>query len=235
MPRYHRFELALFGVALAAIVIAVIFAGRSWHERHSPPSNAAVDRGVAALHAFDYTTARRSFTEAAQAGDIKGQIWLADMMENGLGEAPDGAGAERWLTRAANAGSAEAARRLGELYRNGRVVIQDLGQARTWLQRAADEGDRIAARDLGELYAAGLGVKKDLVTAYQWLNFAASDGDPVAARVRDRVASQLAPADLRRGQDLAEAKLAGLSAKDAPPAATIAADAGMPAPSVAGG
>src|SRR5512147_1241833 len=80
MPRYPRFELALFGIALAAIVLAVILAGESWHGRPAPPSNTTVDRGIAALRAFDYAAARREFTKAATAGDTKGQIWLADMM-----------------------------------------------------------------------------------------------------------------------------------------------------------
>jgi hypothetical protein len=217
MLRHHRFELALFGLALAAIVTAVILAGQSWHAKPPPPSTAAVDRGLAALRSLDYTAARRSFTQAATAGDADGAIWLADMMENGLGAPVDGAGAARWLTRAADGGSAEAARRLGELYRNGRVVLQNLDQAQKWLQRAADQGDLAAARDLGELYAEGLGVRKDLVTAYQWLALAASGGDPLAARVRDRVAAQLAPDDLRRGQDLAETRLAAFSTPDAPP------------------
>jgi localization factor PodJL len=208
MLHYHRLELALFGIALAAIVLAVILAGQSWHERQPPPSNAEVDRGVAAFRAFDYAAARRSFTRAAQAGDLRGEIWLADMMENGLGAARDGAGAVQWLTRAADAGSAEAARRLGELYRDGRVVLQDLGQARTWLERAANHGDRAAARDLGALYAEGLGVPRNLVAAYQWLNVAASGGDDLAARARDRVATELSPEDLRRGHRLAEARLA---------------------------
>lgn len=236
MPRYPRFELALFGIALAAIVLAVILAGESWHGRPAPPSNATVDRGIAALRAFDYAAARREFTKAATAGDTKGQIWLADMMENGLGGAPDGAGAIRWLTRAANAGSAEASRRLGELYRDGRVVLQDLGQAHIWLERAANAGDRGAARDLGELYAQGLGVRKDLVAAYQWLNLAASDGDAVAARARDEVATRLAPDDLSRGQSLAEAKLAELGTeKSARRPTTAMADASAPVQSVAGG
>jgi localization factor PodJL len=241
MLRHHRFELALFGLALAAIVTAVILAGQSWHAKPPPPSSAAVDRGLAALRSLDYPAARRSFTQAAKAGDAEGQIWLADMMENGLGEPVDGPGAAKWLTRAANDGSAEAARRLGELYRNGRVVLQDLDQAHKWLQRAADQGDLAAARDLGELYAEGLGVQKNLVTAYQWLTLAASEGDAVAARARDRVATQLAPDDLRRGQDLAEATLAAFSTPDAPPrnrtltpiTATVTADV-APTPAVTG-
>jgi hypothetical protein len=247
MLRHHRFELALLGLALAAIATAVILAGQSWHAKTPPSGSAAVDRGLAALRALDYPTARRFFTQAAKAGDAEGDIWLADMMENGLGAPVDGAGAARWLTRAADGGSAEAARRLGELYRNGRVVLQDLGQAQTWLQRAADEGDLVAARDLGVLYAEGLGVRKDFVTAYQWLTLAASDGDPMAARARDRVAAQLAPDDLRRGQDRAEARLAAFSTADAPRNRTLtpittpitttetAAAGAAPAPSVAGG
>jgi TPR repeat protein len=234
MPRYHRIELALFGLALAAIVVALVFAGHSWHGRQQPPSTAAVDQGVAALRARDYSEAHRFFISAAKAGDAQGQIWLADMMANGLGQPVDGNGAVYWLSRAANSGSAEAAQRLGELYRDGTVVLQDLDQARTWLKRAADQGNRTAARDLGELYAKGLGVKKDLVTAYQWLNLAASDGDIAAARARDRVAAQLAPDELREGQDRAEATLAALSKKDEAPASRIASSTPQ-APSVAGG
>src|SRR5689334_6547921 len=208
MPRYHRVELALFGLALVAIVVALIFAGHSWQRRPQPPSTASVDRGVAALRALDYAEAHRLFISAANAGDAQGQIWLADMMANGLGQPVDGNGAIYWLTRAADSGSAEAARRLGDLYRDGTVVLQDLDQAHAWLQRAADQGNRAAARDLGELYAEGLGVNKDLVTAYQWLNLAAADGDMAAARARDRVATQLPPDELRHGQDRAEATLA---------------------------
>jgi hypothetical protein len=238
MLRHHRLELALLGLALAAIAAAVILAGQSWHARTPPSGSAAVDRGLAALRALDYPAARRSLTQAAKAGDAAGAIWLADMMENGLGAPVDGAGAARWLTRAAEGGSAEAARRLGELYRNGRVVLQDLDRAQSWLQRAADRGDPAAARDLGALYAEGLGVRKNLVTAYQWLALAASDGDPLAARARDRVAAQLAPDDLRRGQDLAETRLAAFSAPGAPRNRTLTpittADV-APAPAVTGG
>jgi TPR repeat protein len=201
MLRYHRFELALLGVALGAIALAVVRAGH-------------------------YVQARGFFTEAARAGNVAGEIWLADAMANGLGAPPDGTGAVTWLTRAADAGSRNAARRLGELYRDGRVVLQDLDAARLWLTRAAKAGDHPAARELGALYAEGLGVRKDLVAAYQWLSLAASGGDELAASRRDRIAAQLSPDELRRGQDLAEARVAAMKA----PPGDVTAAAAPPAP-----
>ena len=53
------------------------------------------------------------------------------------------------------------------------------------------------------MYANGNGVPQNNVRAYVWWSVAAAQGNEEARGFRDRVADQLTPEQLARGQDMA--------------------------------
>lgn len=181
-------------------------------------SEPGIERGVAALDAFDYPAARAIFAELANKGDPAAEAWLGHMEEEGLGAAPDGAKAVQWYKKAAATGSAEAERHLGELYLHGSALPQDAGAARHWLALAAARKDPRAERELGELYARGLGGARDAALAYGWLAMAASDGDAQAAIERDRVAPALTADAARAAEASVRADLAPAATRQKTPA-----------------
>jgi TPR repeat protein len=176
--------LAVFGTAVAVLP-----------SLPARPAPGALAEGIAALHASDYATARRVFQALADKNDPAGEIWLADLYQEGLGVPRDRQQAVTLLTKAADAGSAEAAGRLGKLYLDGDGVLQDVGAAQSWLSRGAQAGDVAAQRELGLLYQRGLGTAKDPRKAYVWLDIAARNGDAQARLWRDRVLATLPPDD----------------------------------------
>jgi TPR repeat protein len=206
--------VAMFGIAVASLAVAYTAAGLAPRLASQPA--ASLERGIAALRAFDYDAARRDFAPLAGKGNPQAEIWLAHMDADGLGAPADGTAAAALLNKAAASGSAEAARRLGELYRDGTSVLQDLGKARAALQRAADAGDAVAERELGELYAQGAGVEKDPRQAYAWLALAASHGDRQALAERDRIGATLSPAQLAAAEQQAQTTKQQISTAAAP-------------------
>jgi len=89
------------------------------------------------------------------------------------------------------------------LYQKGTGVPQDYSEAAKWFRKAAERGDVIAQNSLGMQYSLGFGVPQDYVQAHMWFNIAASLGDAQAAETRDRVATLMTSADIRRAQELA--------------------------------
>ena len=120
---------------------------------------------------------------------------------------------ERWIERVrclAERGDAESQLKLGIAYRDGSDgPAQDYTEAAFWFRQAAEQGHPMARFNLGRLYERGLGVPRDLITAHLWYNLAASGFEPrdgsrtMAIAGRDRVASQLTAADLRKAYQLA--------------------------------
>ena len=113
-----------------------------------------------------------------------------------------------WYRKAANQGIADAQSHLGYAYENGYGVPQDYAQAAVWHRKAAEKGAAVAQMKLGIAYYKGQGVPQDYGEAYFWLDLAAAGklDDSVAeatTRIRDKVASFMAPADLSREQERA--------------------------------
>jgi TPR repeat protein len=107
----------------------------------------------------------------------------------------------------AERGDPHAQSKLGFMYQVGRGVPQNSRLAAAWLYRAACQGEPTAQYLLGLLYNKGHGVPVDYVLAYMWLNLAAAAAPPASraasARMRDAVATKLAPETLAKAQFLA--------------------------------
>ena len=69
----------------------------------------------------------------------------------------------------------------------------------------ASKGDTEAQFELGMLFALGKGVKKNLITAYMWTEIAARQKEPYADFMRDEVAANMSPADIRDATQQANA------------------------------
>ena len=69
----------------------------------------------------------------------------------------------------------------------------------------AAKGDPEAQFELGMLYALGKGVKKDFVKAYIWTEIAARQKEPYADFIRDEVAANMSPAEIRNAKKRANA------------------------------
>jgi TPR repeat protein len=100
-------------------------------------------------------------------------------------------------------GNGKAQYYLGEMYANGQGSACDVAVALEWLRKAAHGGFTQAQERLGEIYRDGaLGIVPDGARAYAWLDIAAGTGSSKAALARDVEASNLSPAELKRGRSL---------------------------------
>ncbi|HEX6141443.1 MAG TPA: caspase family protein, partial [Geminicoccaceae bacterium] len=85
----------------------------------------------------DYQTALRVWMEPAMAGDPEAQNYVGEILERGLGTAPDYVQAASWYQKAADQGFAPAQINLGQLYEQGRGVEKDPVVALNWYRRAS--------------------------------------------------------------------------------------------------
>ncbi len=105
------------------------------------------------------------YARAAEAGDVRSQYWLADMLSNGEGvPAPQPEAAGRYFRLAAYGGSPEAQADLGDLLRDRKVPFrpmadrkQDSGalEIRTLYRAAFASGNPRAGLQLAKLYRTG--------------------------------------------------------------------------------
>ncbi len=70
---------------------------------------------------------------------------------------------------------------------------------RLWRQ-LAEQGDAEAQYGLGRLYATVRGVPRENARALMWFKLAAAQGVEDAAKLRDSLASHLAPVDIAKAQ-----------------------------------
>ena len=104
----------------------------------------------------------------------------------------------------AQQGHAKAQFGLGLMYsQGGRGVPQDDAKALRWYRRAAEQGHAGAKFNLGFMYSKGRGGPLDYVQAHMWVNLAAAQGDENARKARDKLAEQMAPAQITEAQRLA--------------------------------
>ncbi|MEP6958562.1 MAG: tetratricopeptide repeat protein [Nitrospirota bacterium] len=160
-----------------------------------------------ALQREDYALAARLIRPLAEQGDTNAQNNLARMFANGQGVPLDYRKAVQWYRKAAIQGNAEAQEALGVMYVQGRGVQQDAQEAVKWYSRAARRGNAEAQFSLGLMYDSGQGVPQDFIRAHMWYNVAAAalsdDSEKKATEHRDRVASQMTPAQIEKAQEMA--------------------------------
>jgi TPR repeat protein len=134
------------------------------------------DDGYAAFERNDYVTAIRLWQPLAEQGNIHAQFNLGLMYEKGQGVPPDDREAARLYRMAALQGNADAQYFLGLMYESGRGTGQDPVRAYMWFHMSA-------TRVLG---------------ATQW-----SFSGLKALASRNRLATELPPAELARAQEMA--------------------------------
>ena len=72
---------------------------------------------------------------------------------------------------------------------------------------AAEQGIAEYMTRLTGMYLLGWGVPQDHVKAHMWYDLAAAAGDKHAPEFRDRLAREMAPADISKAQELARKRL----------------------------
>ncbi len=90
----------------------------------------------------------------------------------------------------------------------GDGVLKDAAEAARLFRLAAAQGHAEAQVEIGLMYVTGQGVTEDYVLAHMWLNIAGANGHEAAGAVRDRIESDLTPAEIRRATDLARTCMA---------------------------
>jgi TPR repeat protein len=160
-----------------------------------------------------------------KADPVAAQRWLMDAQQRGIPEAAlalgdlaahtpasrDKAANEKvvksalsWYEIAANGGVPSAQFKLANAYFAGVGVTRDPAQAQAWYTRAAQQGLPQAQHALGIMLMGGVAGAKDPVEGYKWLILAERGGHPDSKTVREKSAEQLADADRRRAEELAQ-------------------------------
>ena len=154
----------------------------------------------------------KSLHVAAEQGDASAQTDLGLLYYKGQDVPQDYTEAMRWFRKAADQEHARAQWGLGHMYEQGNGVARDLSEAAKWYRKAAERGDTVAQWNLGAMYEWRDGVPRDYKLAHMWYNLASSTypasraGEPNnAIRMRESIASKLAPEDLAEALRLADA------------------------------
>lgn len=137
--------------------------------------------------AADPVAGFRLTREAAEKGDLVGQVALGAMYVNGVGVARDHGEAMRWYRRAADRGSAQAQFDVGLMYYKGEGVRRDLGEAERWFALAAAQGSERAKNGLlsiATMHAAGVGGPQQCARAEAIMrNLAEAGYDPASVHL----------------------------------------------------
>ncbi len=130
--------------------------------------------------------------------------WSADF-EKGVtaNERGDYATAFRIWKPLAEKGNAKAQLNLGVMHYFGLGVPKDYKTAVKWIELAAEQGHANAQFNLGLMYYNGEGVIQDDVYAHMWTNLAAANEDEEGAEMRDLIAIDMSPSQLKKAQALA--------------------------------
>ena len=92
---------------------------------------------------------------------------------------------------------------LGSMYQSGEGVPQNYTEALKWYRKSIEGGDNNAMGKLAVMYYFGQGVIQNYTLAHMWLNLASAHGDERAGKMRDEVATQMAPDQISKAQNLA--------------------------------
>ena len=158
----------------------------------------------------DPAAAQRWLMQAQQRGVPEAALALGDMAARTPASRDKAANEQvvksalSWYEIAANGGVPSAQFKLANAYFAGVGVARDPAQAQAWYGRAAQQGLPQAQHALGIMLMGGVAGAKDPVEGYKWLILAERAGHPDAKTVREKSAEQLAEADRRRAEDLAQ-------------------------------
>lgn len=121
LVRLDRLELSAYQKSVVKVCEAIC-----QHLEKALNGNAESQRWIALQHAEqktivkqDYAVARKWYEKAAENGDVKSMLKLANWAEEGIGMIKDDSGAVKWYEQALGAGSGDAAYWLGVYYYRG--------------------------------------------------------------------------------------------------------------------
>ena len=153
-------------------------------------ADAQIKLGLYCWSATNYTEAAEWFRKAAEQGNAKGEILLANCYQLGLGVPTDEAKSSEWIGRAfdnpqsfelfrqgAEEGLAAAQFYLGRCYALGQGVVPNHPEAANWYRKAAEQGIAAAQTALGSCFYQGLGVSRDYSRAVELFQKASEQGD----------------------------------------------------------
>jgi len=151
----------------------------------------------------DRTAEINELRAQAEQGNAKDQYNLGVRYESGQVVPQDYQEAVRWYRLAAMQGYSDAQYQLCTMSDIGRGLPQDYQEALRWCSLAADQYNVRAMYNLGVHYQYARGVSKDLIRAHMWYNLAAANGYDDGGKWRDRLASDMTPAQIAEAQKLA--------------------------------
>jgi len=129
----------------------------------------------------------KSWQEAAEAGDARGQLLCGLGYVYGYGAKEDSKKAAKWFTKSAKQGNAQGQFYLGKCYHFGQGIKEDKKKAVEWFTKAAEQGDADAQFSLGYCYHFGEGVEEDKKKAAEWFAKAAEQGHAQGAMSDEKV------------------------------------------------
>ena len=171
-----------------------------WHKRAAEHGNTRslweidrinaktpVDRALAEFHLYQYGIGVRVLTLAADAGDARAQIALADLYEigdAGWSIAADSSLSLKLVQMAAAQGNALGLCELGERYISGSQGLdEDIAQALKYFRLAAKQGLPRAVLDLSRMYGWRQGVERNIPLAIAMLTDLSQNGNADASEM----------------------------------------------------
>lgn len=130
---------------------------------------------------FSYSSVSDDISRAA-AGDVKKQVHLAMMYEDGDGVSQDERKAFYWFKKAAEQGDSLAQYEVGWHYAHGEGVEKNSQEAFRWYQKSADQLNAKGQFEVGYSYATGAGVIKNDEQAAKYYQLSANQGNTDAIR-----------------------------------------------------
>jgi TPR repeat protein len=163
-----------FGLCLALWIAAVLLPASAAPRASSSELWKAGER---LYEAGDYASAVQYIAPAAQQGDVRAEMLLASMYENGQGVERDRRQAGYWYRLAAAQGDNGAVYMLGTMYSEGAGGVPHAPAVAARLFRvSAERGYAPAAVALAVSYELGVGVPRSRNAALTWLERARDEG-----------------------------------------------------------
>ena len=133
----------------------------------------ALESGIAAFEAKQFTRALHLLTPLAQQGNPDAQYRVAIMYQNDLGVVRNELQAFKWMKAAAEQGHALAQHGLGFMYMEGDCIGKNGAEAVKWYTKAAEQGMAGSQTALAMIYEEGIaGVPIDSEKAKKWYRLA---------------------------------------------------------------
>ncbi|MDQ5988578.1 MAG: hypothetical protein CSYNP_04339 [Syntrophus sp. SKADARSKE-3] len=118
---------------------------------------------------------------AADAGDVRTQVKLGDLLREGKIVPKDITEAVKYYKMAADKRDISAMKSLATIYEKGEGVPKDLMVAIVWYKKIAEQDGEYGLK-VAKIYHAGKVIPKDITEAVKWYRMAAEKGETVAIK-----------------------------------------------------